>query len=187
MVDLENQDPRSSSEAEAAKSEPVEDGNPSTSEIPKHEIDAIIRKRVYASMALGLAPIPIIDLAGLTFIQIELVHSLAQRFGVPFRSDLAKTIICSLLGSVLPTSLAPALASLAKFIPIIGWSTSAVSMSLLGAGATYALGKIFTQHFESGGTLLDFNVDKVRSAFQSKFKEGKEIASGMKQEQRHNA
>ena len=30
-------------------------------------------------------------------------------------------------------------------------------MPVLSAGATYAIGKAFIQHFESGGTLLDFN------------------------------
>jgi hypothetical protein len=33
---------------------------------------------------------------------------------------------------------------------------------VLSAGATYAIGKAFIQHFESGGTLLDFNPPDYR-------------------------
>ena len=35
-------------------------------------------------------------------------------------------------------------------------------MPVLSAGATYAIGKAFIQHFESGGTLLDFNPPDYR-------------------------
>ncbi len=35
-------------------------------------------------------------------------------------------------------------------------------MPVLSAGATYAIGKAFVQHFESGGTLLDFNPPDYR-------------------------
>jgi hypothetical protein len=35
-------------------------------------------------------------------------------------------------------------------------------MPVLSAGATYAIGKAFIQHFASGGTLLDFNPPDYR-------------------------
>jgi hypothetical protein len=35
-------------------------------------------------------------------------------------------------------------------------------MPVLSAGATFAIGKAFIQHFESGGTLLDFNPPDYR-------------------------
>jgi uncharacterized protein (DUF697 family) len=44
-----------------------------------------------------------------------------------------------------------------KFVPIFGTITGALVMPALSAGATYAIGKAFIQHFTSGGTLLDFN------------------------------
>ena len=43
-----------------------------------------------------------------------------------------------------------------KSIPIAGIAVSAVAMPALSAGATYAIGMAFIQHFISGGTLLDF-------------------------------
>ena len=35
-------------------------------------------------------------------------------------------------------------------------------MPVLSAGATYAIGNAFIKHFESGGTLLDFNPPDYR-------------------------
>ncbi|MFK7983173.1 MAG: hypothetical protein AB8G86_24550, partial [Saprospiraceae bacterium] len=39
--------------------------------------------------------------------------------------------------------------------------------------ATYALGKVFTQHFDQGGTLLTFDPVESRKYFQDAFEEGK--------------
>jgi len=49
-----------------------------------------------------------------------------------------------------------------KFVPVVGTLTAAFVMPALSAGATYAIGKAFIQHFASGGTLLDFNPPDYR-------------------------
>jgi uncharacterized protein (DUF697 family) len=49
-----------------------------------------------------------------------------------------------------------------KSIPILGTIASGLVMPALAAGATFAIGKAFIQHFESGGTLLDFNPPDYR-------------------------
>jgi hypothetical protein len=45
---------------------------------------------------------------------------------------------------------------------VFGMLAGAFVMPVLSAGATYAIGKAFVQHFESGGTLLDFNPPDYR-------------------------
>jgi hypothetical protein len=40
-------------------------------------------------------------------------------------------------------------------------------MPVLSAGATYAIGKAFIQHFATGGTLLDFNPPDYREFIRS--------------------
>jgi uncharacterized protein (DUF697 family) len=52
--------------------------------------------------------------------------------------------------------------SLVKAVPAVGWVVGAVTMPALSAGATYVVGKVFIQHFASGGTLLDFNLPDYR-------------------------
>ena len=46
-------------------------------------------------------------------------------------------------------------------------------MPVINGATTYAVGKVFTQHFESGGTFLTFDAAKVREYFETQFKEGK--------------
>jgi uncharacterized protein (DUF697 family) len=53
-------------------------------------------------------------------------------------------------------------ASVLKAVPIIGTIAGGFVMPALSAGATYAIGKAFIQHFATGGTLLNFNPPDYR-------------------------
>jgi hypothetical protein len=46
----------------------------------------------------------------------------------------------------------------------------------VAGAATYAVGKVFIQHFESGGTLLNFNPDSVRDYYKQELQKGKTTA-----------
>lgn len=135
------------------------------------------RKRVYAAMGAGLIPLPIVDFMALTGIQMELINSLCKIYDVPFRKDIGKTLVTTLVGGALPVYSSPLLASMVKNIPLIGTTTGAITLSVVGGASTYAVGKVFTQHFESGGNLLNFNPEKMRSYFQSYYKDGEKIAT----------
>jgi hypothetical protein len=63
---------------------------------------------------------------------------------------------------MIPASSGMGAASMTKSVPIVGTAVSAVVMPALSAGATYAIGMAFIQHFASGGTLLDFNPRQYR-------------------------
>ena len=136
----------------------------------------IIKNRVLVTAGTGLIPLPLVDLVALFGVQIDMLRVLAKLYNVPFRKDIGKSMVASLLGGVLPVSITPAMASLFKMIPIIGTTTGAVTMSIMGGAFTYAVGKVFIQHFESGGTFLDFNPEKVKEYFRQQYEEGKKVA-----------
>ncbi len=135
------------------------------------------RKRVYAAMGAGLIPFPIVDFMALTGIQMELVKSLCTIYDVPFKKDIGKTLVTTLIGGGLPVHTSPLLASMVKNIPLIGTTTGAITLSVVGGACTYAVGKVFIQHFEAGGNLLNFNPEKMRTYFQSYYKDGECIAT----------
>ena len=62
--------------------------------------------------------------------------------------------------------------SLVKLIPGLGTVIGGATASVAGAAATYALGRVFTQHFDQGGTLLDFDPISSREYFQKEFESG---------------
>jgi uncharacterized protein (DUF697 family) len=109
------------------------------------------------SGAAGLIPVPVLDAVTVAGIQLQMLRKLSQVYGVPFSENRGKAVIASLAGSAIPATSGIGAASLLKSIPVVGTAISGTVMPTLAAGFTYAIGKVFIQHFSSGGTLLDFN------------------------------
>ena len=114
------------------------------------------------SGAAGLIPVPFVDLAAVGGVQIQMLRRISQIYDVPFTENRGKSIIAGLAGSMIPASSAMGTASLIKGLPLVGTLVSAIAMPALSAGATYAIGMAFIQHFASGGTLLDFKPGSYR-------------------------
>src|SRR5215468_1563237 len=118
------------------------------------------------SGAAGLIPIPLVDMAAVGGVQLQMLRRLSEIYGVPFSENRGKSIIASLAGAVIPASTATTTAvgvgSLVKSFPGVGTAIGALTMPVFSAGATYLIGKVFIQHFASGGTLLDFNPPDYR-------------------------
>jgi uncharacterized protein (DUF697 family) len=142
------------------------------------EMEKVIMHHVWASIGIGLVPIPAVDMVALTATQLNLVRKIAKLYEVPFLQDKVKNIIGSLIGSVLPSATGPALAaSITKSVPIIGWTAGAITMPAIAGASTYALGKVFVQHFGTGGTFLTFDPEKAKKYYAEMFKEGKGVAN----------
>jgi len=144
------------------------DANPKTAQAGQ-----TIKKHALAAAAAGLLPLPWVGLAALAALQLNLLRSLAQVYGVEFSSQIGKSAIGALVGSDLSVGLS---ASLAKALPGPGWAVGAASGALLGAASTYALGKVFVQHFESGNTFLTFDPAKVKAYYAQQYEQGKDEA-----------
>ena len=141
---------------------------------------ACFKNYTIAAIAVGFVPMPLADMAALSAIQLKMVHSIANIYDVPFSKNVVKSIIGSIVGGSVAVTLAYPAASLVKLIPIIGQSSGIISTSAIGAASTYAVGKIFAEHFESGGTFLDFDEDKARAHFKNLYEEGKSFVSSQK-------
>jgi uncharacterized protein (DUF697 family) len=137
--------------------------------------ERVIKNYAYGSIAVGLVPIPLIDLVALTGLQIKLIHRLSTFYGLPFSEERGKKIISSLVGASVPLGLTRAVCSIFKVIPVIGLTASVITMSGLSAASTYAIGKVFVKHFESGGTFLNLDPTKVKDYYQEQFNKGKTV------------
>jgi uncharacterized protein (DUF697 family) len=105
----------------------------------------------------GLIPLPFVDVLAVGGLQLQMLRRLSQMYDVQFSENRGKALIASIAGTMIPVTSGMGAASALKGVPILGMIASAFVMPVLSAGATYAIGKAFVQHFESGGTLLDFN------------------------------
>jgi uncharacterized protein (DUF697 family)/ActR/RegA family two-component response regulator len=140
----------------------------------------VITHHVAGSMGVGLIPIPLVDLMALTFVQLNMIKKLAKIYNIPFSKDRGKHLIGSLAGGTLPVVSAGPVSSIIKTVPIVGQTVGVIAMSILAGASTYAVGRVFDQHFASGGTFLNLNPNEVRAYYAEMFREGQKVASRFK-------
>jgi uncharacterized protein (DUF697 family) len=142
--------------ASAITSEPVDTAH--RDELASKLVD---RFAIWSGVA-GLIPVPIVDAVAVGGLQIQMLRRISQIYEVPFSDNRGKALIAALAGAMIPATSGIGAASVLKTIPIVGTIVGGFVMPVLSAGATYAIGKAFIQHFASGGTLLDFNPPDYR-------------------------
>ncbi|MBI9090375.1 MAG: YcjF family protein [Desulfobacterium sp.] len=138
----------------------------------------IVKNYMLGALAVGIIPLPIVDLAALSAIQLKMLHSLARLYDIEFSEHMGKSLLSAVLGSSVPLSFSRNLGGLARCIPGYGQATAMLSVSLFGGASTYGIGKVFVQHFESGGTFLSFDPKKVKAYYAKQFEKGKEEVVG---------
>jgi uncharacterized protein (DUF697 family) len=133
----------------------------------------IVNSHMGWSTGAGLIPIPLADLAAITAVQIHLVKSLSELYDVSFKRSAVKSIIGALVGGGSACIAAGPISSLVKVVPLVGQIAGILVEPAIAAASTYAVGKVFIQHFESGGTFLDFDPAAVREYYRAEFEANK--------------
>lgn len=142
----------------------------------KNKAKKIIQQRTLYAASIGLLPIPILDALSVTGIQIWMIKDIAKLYNVPFKEHAVKSLIAVVVGNL-------GSIGILKFIPILGISLGGSAFSISAASATYALGRVFLQHFDQGGTLLDFNPSTSRAFFLELYHKNKQVLQKMKTEE----
>jgi uncharacterized protein (DUF697 family) len=136
----------------------------------------IIRNAVLWSMGTCLIPFPFLDMAAVTAIQIMMLKRLCKSYGFEFSTQRGKALIGSLIGGFHAGLIS---GRLLKAVPFIGPAAMA-PIAVADGALTYAVGKVFARHFESGGTFLDFDPSGAKAIFKEKVHEGKDFVLAMK-------
>jgi uncharacterized protein (DUF697 family) len=135
---------------------------------------ALIRRYSYWSAGFGLIPVPVIDLAAITGTQIKMVRDLSAIYEREFSEDMVRASVGALVGAALPIAVGGSTISALKTVPIIGQVAGTLLLPALAAASTIAVGRVFVQHFEAGGTLLDFDPEKMKAHFEAEFRKAKD-------------
>jgi len=141
--------------------------------------ETVIRNHVLFSMGAGFIPLPVADIFAVSASQLDMIRQLCKVYEVDFTETQGKAIVSALTSSTLARVGA---GSLAKFIPVVGSVVGGVTNSVLAGASTYALGEVFKRHFETGGTILDFDTERLRKLYKEKFEKGKKVAKEWKEE-----
>jgi uncharacterized protein (DUF697 family) len=138
-----------------------------------NEVLNTIKNHTIAAMGIGILPVPGLDLVALTGVQLNLLRKLGALYDKKFSDELAKKLLGSLLGGYLPLALVAPVASVLKFVPGVGVAAGVLAQSATAGTTTYAVGKVFANHFEKGGDLLSFKPAEMREMLRKQVEEGK--------------
>ena len=143
-------------------------------------LDKLRRNHVLTAMGVGLVPIPIVDVIGVTGVGVDLIKKLSEEFGDrQYNREKVRSLLTALLAGLLPVAIGGAVISLLKVVPLIGSTAGAVAMPALFGGAIYAVHNVFVEHYENGGTILDFDPVRFKSRFKEEFTKGKVHAASV--------
>lgn len=138
----------------------------------------IIRDHVMYAMGGSLIPIPLLDLAAVTAIQLDMLKQLANVYDLDYSETSGKALVGALTGNMMIR----VGSSLFKVIPGIGSILGGISQVVLSGAATYALGDVFVRHATEGGTFQDLDIEVLKKYYEEKYEEGKKKAAEWKEE-----
>jgi uncharacterized protein (DUF697 family) len=144
------------------------------------QADAIVKRYMVGSVLVGLVPVPWVDLVALMGIQLKMLAKISKCYSIEFSHNQGKSLLAALIGGGVPWSFSRNFVRLTKSVPVYGRITGMVSMSIFGSASTYAVGKVFIQHFESGGTFLTFDPNKAAADYAKYFRKVEEDSVGIK-------
>lgn len=128
--------------------------------------DTIIEDHTTVAMLASLIPIPLAEFVALSAVHIKMVEQLASLYKVEFKAHLAEAFIASLLTAYVSTVAGIfAVGRLSKLVPGLGAMVGVVALAPLAGALTYAMGRVFVWHFESGGTLSSLDEPNAQATF----------------------
>ena len=142
--------------------------------------DSVIRNHMLIAMGVGFIPLPLMDVLAAGAVQLDMIRQLCKVYEVEFKENQGKAVISALSTSILTKM---GVRSALKLIPGVGTIIGGVTLAVFNGASTYALGEVFKKHFELGGTILDFDVERVRKAYKEKFEKGKQVAEELRKEE----
>lgn len=114
--------------------------------------EEIIAKSVGKASAIAAVPVPVLDIAGVTYIQVAMIEKLANLHGVHVE-EKGKLIVSSVISALLSKLISEAVITLtvdSSLNKLLG--DSLVKASISGF-ATTITGEVYNNHFKNGGNI----------------------------------
>ena len=159
---------------QTAQDEPAS-GSPELNRERSERADRIIRSHTLWGMGAGLIPVPMFDVLAVSAIQIDMLKQLAEAYESDFTENLGKTFVTALTGG----TFARVGASLIKAVPGVGTLVGGASMSVLSGASTYAVGQVAKRQYETGGNLVDIDLNSARRTYDEALERGKRVVGDL--------
>lgn len=142
--------------------------------VPMKGSDAVAEGEIkyYArcAAAAGIIPAPIVDVAAVTAVQVRLVKRLAQAYGADYDDSAGRALISSLVMSYLPARIGyGSIGMMIRLTPIVGPVLGLVTVPGFNYASTFAVGRVFKNHFAKGGTLPTLDLASAKRQYKEVF------------------
>lgn len=142
--------------------------------------ETVIRNHVLWSMGASyIIPLPVADVFAVSALQLDMIRQLCRVYDIDFAETQGKAIVSALTTSTMARAGAR---SLLKLVPVVGTVVGGITVAIVNGASTYALGEVFKTHFATGGTILDFDTERLKKMYREKFEKGKRVAKEWKEE-----
>jgi uncharacterized protein (DUF697 family) len=141
----------------------------------QNQVDDIIRRHVLWAMGAGLVPLPLLDIASVTAVQLDMLHQLADFYERDYSTTRGKAFVTALAGG----AFARLGASAVKALPGVGTAIGVIAMPIVSGATTFALGQVAAETFAVGEDLGSFSIERARATYHRAFEEGKEFVKGL--------
>ena len=139
-----------------------------------------IKSYTMATIAASVVPVPLFDIAAITAIQARMIQKLSHLYGQEFSEHAVRNTVTALAGGALGYGVGATVAlSMFKLVPGIGWIVGSATMPIITGATTYAIGRVYAKHFESGGSVATLRAEAMRSYYKEQLQKGKELAAGL--------
>lgn len=131
--------------------------------------DEIIAKSTAKASTIAALPIPLLDMAGVAYIQMSMVEKLANHYNVTSENK-SKLIISSIITGMISKLTSEMISSLTASTNLDKILSEALIKASIAGFTTTITGEVFDKHFKSGGTLDDVNVDSFIEYIKDQFR-----------------
>ncbi len=128
--------------------------------------DQTVRDHALLASGAMVIPVLLLSMAAETTIQIRMVSRLCTLYGIEFAEHRLKTVIVAVLSGI---SAGWAAGRLMHYASLAFYFRNFWPSALLTGGVTYVIGRVFIEHFESGGGIHDLNARKATTLLAKNF------------------
>ncbi len=122
--------------------------------VRKSQAMKIVNKYVLFSGGTGLIPAPFFDQVAIAGLLAKMLSELCQLYGVKLSDHKLKATVASVLGGAHSDWITYPIANyLQKLAPGINMVGTVITRPIISGAITYAIGRLFVNHFESGAWL----------------------------------
>ena len=136
----------------------------------------VIHNYVIAAAVAGALPTPFLSGMATKALQMRMIYLLCKVYGVSFSENLAKGVLLVILAGIAGIAFSRLLNLLIPRITPLGFAANTTAMAIGAGSETYVVGYIVRRHFESGGTLENFDHNVSKGELQQIYRQGQVAA-----------